>query len=70
MLLKLSFYDSSHDSAQNGVLSKKIVMSLQPVRSNIRKFQTVMDFMHLFWDEERVWQAKGDYLRETTTNCL
>ena len=34
MFVKLSFYYRAHDSAQNGVHSKKIIMSLWPVRSD------------------------------------
>ena len=65
--MKLSFCYREHNSTQNGIIEEKIVTSLWPVRNDI-----VMDFtqrtQHLFWDEEGVWQAKGAYFHQLSSN--
>ena len=65
MLVKQRLYYRARDSAQDGVLAEKIVMSLWPVRSD--RNLAVTNFIqrtHLFWDEEGVWRAKVVYFHQ------
>ena len=71
MLVKQRFYYRAHDSTQHGILGKKIVMSLRPVRSDrsVNPLTDNIQRMHLFWDEgEGVWQDKVVYIHQLSEN--
>ena len=68
MLMKQRYYYRACDSAQDGVLSKKIVMSLRPVRSDRSyKLRQILNEEHTYFGMRK---ESGKQREPTFTNSV